>query len=87
MWIEALRVRFSVGCIIGANQGSVNVKKLILLDMKTSKRRYDQEPAGKPFAVARSFDRLSILDSNLSSKGSQWLRLKARSKKNQLPMA
>ena len=62
-----MRVRFSVGCIIGANQGSVNVKKLISLDMETSNRRYWREPAGKPFAVARSFDRLSILDFNLAS--------------------
>jgi propionyl-CoA carboxylase beta chain len=40
---------------------------LISLDMKTSKRRYDQKPAGKPFAVAHSFDRLSILDFNLAN--------------------
>ena len=56
-----------MGCIIGANQGSVNVKKLISLDMETSKRPYEREPAGKPFAVAHSFDRLSILDFNLAS--------------------
>jgi propionyl-CoA carboxylase beta chain len=35
--------------------------------MKTSKRPYEREPAGKPFAVGHSFDRLSILNLNLAS--------------------
>ena len=35
--------------------------------MKTSTRPYEQEPAARPFAVAHSFDRLSILDFNLFS--------------------
>ena len=35
--------------------------------MKTSTRRYEQEPAARPFAVAHSFDRLSLLDFNLFS--------------------
>ena len=35
--------------------------------MKTSTRPYEQEPAARPFAVAHSFDRLSILDFNLAN--------------------